>query len=69
MPFRIAVNAQLQPERYLVALQGQANGIAFRTADPARIEPPSGDYRLPPTRIDFDKGSVGADRRQLSAAA
>ena len=32
----------------LAALQGQASGINFRTATPARIEPVGGGYRLQP---------------------
>ena len=37
VPFRLAVNGQLAPNDYLVALQGAANGIAFRTANPAHV--------------------------------
>ena len=58
VPFRIAANARLSPTLWLVALQGQANGIGFRTGTPARIQTAGGNYRLLPTRIDFDKGSA-----------
>ena len=37
VPFRLAVNAKLSPNNYLVAAKGQANGIDFRTVNPARI--------------------------------
>ena len=59
VPFRVAANAQLSPEQYLVALQGNANNVAFRTAGPARIVPvKAGGYQLQPVRLDFDKGSA-----------
>ncbi len=58
VPFRVALNARLAPDDYLVALQGLANGINFRTANPARIRNVAGEYRLSPTRIDFDRGSA-----------
>ena len=58
VPFRIAANARLSPKLWLVATQGQANGIGFKTANPARIEIDRGTYRLEPTRITFDKGSA-----------
>jgi translocation and assembly module TamB len=60
VPFRVAANAQLSPNQYLVALQGVANAIPFRTINPARITPVSGGYRLYPTRIDFAQGSIRA---------
>ena len=58
VPFRLAVNAKLSPGEYLAALQGQANGIAFRTANPARIVAQNGGYQLQPTRVDFNQGSL-----------
>jgi len=58
VPFRLAANAQLSPDNYLVALRGMANRIAFRTVNPARIQAAAGGYRLNPTRIDFDQGSI-----------
>ncbi|MCP3734552.1 translocation/assembly module TamB domain-containing protein [Sphingomonas sp. RP10(2022)] len=63
VPLRVAVNAQLSPDNYAVAAQGQANGIAFRTVNPARIVKASGGYRLAATRIDFGQGpSAGSAR-------
>ena len=58
VPFRVALNSRLSPELYLVALQGQANGIGFRTPAPARVVPAGGGYRLEPTRLNFDKGTM-----------
>lgn len=56
VPFRLALNAKLAPNDYLVALQGQANAINFRTGNPARITAEKGTYRLAPTQILFDQG-------------
>ncbi|WP_430636981.1 hypothetical protein [Sphingomonas hankookensis] len=60
VPFRVAANARLRPDDYLVALQGVANSIPFKTANPARIVSAPGGYRLYPTRIDFAQGSIRA---------
>src|SRR3546814_14738304 len=54
----VAANARLKPNDYLVALKGMASGINFATANPAHIIAADGTYRLAPTRIDFDKGSL-----------
>lgn len=58
VPFNLGVSAKLDPKLWLVAVSGKANGIGFRTPQAARIEPVDGEYRLSPTRIDFDKGSA-----------
>ncbi|MCM8730659.1 translocation/assembly module TamB domain-containing protein [Hephaestia sp. GCM10023244] len=58
VPFRIAANARLKPNDYVVALKGMASGIDFATANPAHITATGGAYRLAPTRVDFDKGSL-----------
>lgn len=58
VPFRVGANVRFTPRLWLAALQGQASGINFRTATTARIEPVGGGYRLQPTRIDFDQGSI-----------
>lgn len=58
VPFAIGVNARLAPDQWLAAVQGSASGIGFRTAGPARIAVDEGSYRLLPTRVDFDRGSV-----------
>ena len=63
VPFRIAANARLSPKLWLVATQGQANGIDFKTAGPARIEIDRGVDRLQPTRIDFGAGKSAGSAR------
>ncbi len=63
VPFRVAANARLSPKLWLLAAQGQANGIGFRTGTPARIAIDRGTYRLQPTRIDFGAGSNGGSAR------
>ena len=63
VPLRVAVNAQLSPGNYLVAAQGQANNIAFRTVNPARITSVGNAYRLAATRIDFGQGPTAGSTR------
>lgn len=57
-PFRIAVNAALQPDLWRIALEGRANGIDFKTRNPARILPQNAQYRLMPTTIDLSRGTI-----------
>lgn len=63
VPFRVAANARLSPKLWLVATQGQANGIDFKTDTPARIEIDHGTYRLQPTRIGFGAGKSAGSAR------
>ncbi len=58
VPFRLAANARLSPNDYLVALAGQANNIPFRTVNPARITAANGVYTLAQTRLNFGQGSA-----------
>jgi translocation and assembly module TamB len=58
VPFKLAANARLSPNTYVVALTGRASNIGFKTASPARITAANGSYTLLPTRIDFDQGSA-----------
>jgi translocation and assembly module TamB len=58
VPFRVALNADLQPELWRVALNGRARGITFQTASPARITPRNGSYELLPTTITAGGGSI-----------
>lgn len=70
VPFRLAANVRMAPDEYLVAVQGQANGIGFRTAAPAHVLRADGGYRLSPTQIAFDKGQArvaGSYGRGLTA--
>ena len=64
VPFRLAVNAKLAPNDYIVAAQGSANNIAFRTVNPARIRGAKSGYLLSPTRIDF--GGTGGGSLRLA---
>ena len=58
VPFRFAANAILNPKLWLVALDGRANGVEFKTRKAARILPEPDQYRLLPTTIDLTKGSI-----------
>ena len=58
VPFRIAINSELQPNLWRAALRGRINGIDVRTESPARIVPRAGTYELLPTKLSFDRGSV-----------
>lgn len=58
VPFRIAANANLQPNLWRVAVKGRANSINFSTAKPARIIPGITGYELMPTTIDLSKGKI-----------
>ena len=58
VPFKLAGNAQLEPNLWRAALDGRVRGIAFRTASPARIIPSKAGYELLPTRFDFGQGSL-----------
>lgn len=58
VPFNLAANARLSPNLWLVALEGNAAGVNFRTANPARIVPANGGYNLAPTRVEFDRGTL-----------
>lgn len=68
VPFRIAVNAKLAPNDYLIAAQGQANGVPFRTVNPARVLGVRGGYQLSPTRIDFGGAPNGSGGGSLRLA-
>ena len=59
VPFKIAANAELQPDLWRTSLTGRVRGVQFSTATPARIVPGAdGSYELLPTRIDFGKGNL-----------
>src|SRR3546814_1695933 len=57
VPFRVAVNAQFQPNLWRAAVQGRATGISFKTVSPARIVPGDDGYELLPTTIDLGRRS------------
>ncbi|HEY0114526.1 MAG TPA: translocation/assembly module TamB domain-containing protein, partial [Allosphingosinicella sp.] len=56
VPFDIAGNADLSPDRIRMALRGTANSIPFRFAEPALIERVSADWVLRPTTVLFQEG-------------
>ncbi|MCB2062650.1 MAG: translocation/assembly module TamB domain-containing protein [Novosphingobium sp.] len=58
VPFRVALNAQMEPKLWRVALDGKARGIAFKTLSPARIVPGRGTYELLPTTIGAGGGTI-----------
>jgi translocation and assembly module TamB len=57
VPFRVALNGDLAPEQWRVALNGRASGVNFRTQNPARIAITSAGYELLPTTVDLGRGS------------
>lgn len=58
VPFRIALNSELQPNLWRAAIEGRVRGVDFHTASPLRIIPRRGGYDLLPAAIQFDRGSV-----------
>jgi translocation and assembly module TamB len=58
VPFRVALNADLTPELWRVALQGRVRGLQLNTQSPARIVPKDGGYELLPTTIAFGSGTA-----------
>ncbi|MGI8704218.1 MAG: translocation/assembly module TamB domain-containing protein [Sphingomicrobium sp.] len=72
VPFRVAMNSDLQPDLWRVALTGRVSGIDFSTVAPARIVPSGGTYRLLPTQVQFENGSLrlaGSYGRDLKVLA
>lgn len=58
VPFRVAANATMDPQLWRIALDGRANGIDFKTDNPARIIPEGDKYTLLPTTINLSQGSI-----------
>ncbi len=59
VPFRVAANADLQPELWRIAANGRARGIDFATDGPARIVPGSdGSYKLLPSTVELGGGQI-----------
>lgn len=57
-PFRLALNADLAPRLWRVALQGRVRGQTIRTTAPARIVPGTGRYELLPASLAVGGGSA-----------
>lgn len=58
VPFDVAAQARLSPNRVLANLRGTANGIAFRLARPATIVKAGADWQLQPATIVVPQGQV-----------
>ena len=58
VPFDIAAQAALAPDRIVANARGSANGIAFRFAAPAVIAKQGRNYVLEPASIVLPQGSV-----------
>ncbi len=56
--FRVAANAQLSPNLYRVAAQGQIGTVPFRLAQPAVIRGENGTYRLLPVAVIVPQGQM-----------
>lgn len=58
VPFRVALNARMEPKLWTVALDGKARGLDLKTRSPARIIPGKAGYELLPTAISIGGGSA-----------
>ena len=58
VPFRIGINADLQPTLWRAMVKGRVNGIDIATPTAARIVPRGATYELLPTRLTFDQGEM-----------
>jgi translocation and assembly module TamB len=58
VPFRVALNAALQPNLIRAAMQGQINNIPFRFAQPALISREPGGWRLAPVTVALQRGQI-----------
>ncbi|HEY0312439.1 MAG TPA: translocation/assembly module TamB domain-containing protein [Allosphingosinicella sp.] len=58
VPFRVGLNAAMEPDHIRAAAQGVANGIPFRFAQPADIRRAAGTWQLAPTQIVLPQGSI-----------
>ena len=58
VPFKVALNASLEPKLWRVAVDGKAHAIAFKTRTPARIVAKGSSYELLPTTVAAGNGTV-----------
>ncbi|MDB5718743.1 MAG: hypothetical protein JWM38_2170, partial [Sphingomonas bacterium] len=58
VPFNVALQAALSPDRIRVNATGAVKDVAFRLAAPAEIVSAGGSWRLSPTTIVLPKGQV-----------
>lgn len=57
-PFRMALNAQLQPDLWRVAVQGRMNDVPVKTVQPMLIVPEKDRYVFHPARFEIGKGNL-----------
>ena len=58
VPFKLALNGDLQPDVWRIALDGKVRGQSVKTTSPARILPKEDGYELLPTKLAFGGGSA-----------
>jgi translocation and assembly module TamB len=58
VPFRVALNAALEPDFIRAAMQGEVNGIDFRFAEPAEIRREAAGWRLAPVTVGLEQGRL-----------
>ncbi|MBT0669034.1 translocation/assembly module TamB domain-containing protein [Novosphingobium profundi] len=58
IPFRVGLNAEMQPELWRVALNGRMRGQSVKTLSPARIAIKDGTYELLPTALSIGSGTL-----------
>ncbi|MCJ2181840.1 translocation/assembly module TamB domain-containing protein [Novosphingobium sp. 1949] len=63
IPFRLGINAEMQPELWRVALNGRMRGQSVKTLSPARITIKDGTYELLPTALSIGGGTLRVSGR------
>jgi translocation and assembly module TamB len=58
VPFRVGLNAALEPGHIRAAMQGIVNRIPFRLAQPADIRKAGADWQLAPVQLVLPQGNV-----------
>lgn len=58
IPFRLGINADMQPDLWRVALRGRMRGQTVKTLSPARIAIKDGTYELLPTAVSVGGGTL-----------
>ncbi len=58
VPFRVAANAAIAPQRIRAAMHGHVNNIDFRFARPAEIARDGGVWRLAPVTVALERGRI-----------
>ena len=63
VPFTIAAQAAIDPNRILVNARGSANGLAFRLAAPATLTKAGADWQLAPATVLLPQGQIKVSGR------